>query len=287
MKKSRNTKTLLSFYRKKIIAYFLALLMISPPMTLGASPLPPSQNANIKPGAINSGKVDMASGNLSFIEKIFDLKGYKLTLKYNSEGLYDKATYLNGNKPTGVAGLGWQLSKDRIVRLTHQTANVTDDEYILNAHGTISKLIFENESNDTLQFRLKSNPYWRIYFLSSKDQWIIQKQNGTQYIYGDGSPATSLISHPANSTETSIKWDNWVGSSVVVQGQESFSTAWNLAAIDDKYGDRVKLFYSEDKENIGRSTSNIKHTQASYLTKVVDRHGTRIELEYQDKTSDE
>lgn len=271
--------TVMGFFRKKSIAFFMAFLMVYPQLASGvvAAVSPTVEN---RPGAIKTGKVDMASGNLAFSENIFSLKGYKLTLKYNTEGISEDVKSINGDKTTGVVGLGWKLAKDRIVRLTHQTANTVDDEYLLNAHGKVSKLTFEGEVGDTLHFRLPSNPYWRILFLENNDQWIVQKDNGKKYIYGDG----DLIDFESRSTEKGIKWDNWIGSSIVSDNQSQLSVAWNLSAIDNHVGERVRLSYSQVSENVGgNGSAGLLYTQATYLKKVVGMDGNYISLNYNEK----
>lgn len=283
MKKSNTKRTILSLFRRKSIAIFMAFIVIIPQMSFGLTSSAPTGTLNGRPGAIKTGKIDVASGNLAFTENIFSLQGYKLTLKYNTEQIAETVTRINDTHSTGVVGLGWHLSKDRIVRLTHQTANTMDDEYLINAHGKTSKLVFEYSSDDTTHFRVHSNPYWRVYYIDRSDQWIVQKQNGNQYIYGDGNSLQTLLTHDANSTEESVKWDNWIGSSVVANGQELMTVAWNLAAIEDMYGDRVHLFYSQDRESVGGSSRALTHTKACYLTKVIDKNDNYIELTYQPK----
>lgn len=287
MKKKVKRKTVMAYFRRKSIAVFMAFLMVFPQIAAGFASPPVGDVSSVRQGAIKTGKVDMASGNLAFVENIFSLKGYKLTLKYNTEGVAKEVKKINDTHATGVVGLGWKLSKDRIVRLTHQTANTDDDDYMLNAHGKMIKLTFEYEAQDTVHFRAHENPYWKIYYLERNEQWVVQKQNGNEYIYGDGELGNTLINHDANSTENSVTWNNWIGSSVVSNNQTPLIIAWNLSAIDNMYGERVKLFYEQERENVGAGSEALEHTRAAYLTRVIGQNETSIQLEYANKGQNE
>jgi hypothetical protein len=236
-------------------------------------------NDYIAPGAMDPRTVNLATGNISLSETLGAIEGYELNIVYSSN-IKEMVTTWNREAPTGVVGLGWALPKDRIVCIANGTGNNKDNQYLLNSGGAIYQMVCsDNQDSAVHHYIIKEQQLWKIIYHLSDQQWTIIKEDGTHYIYGDG---TSLNHH---ATEWGIRWGNWIGASVEPEGQERYPLAWNLAIIENNFGEQVQFKYTQVTATVG--TGILRYTQATYLEEVIGLRGNKLKLTYQDKETDE
>ncbi len=271
---------------KKITAYLLSFLILlgnftpTYAMIIGKTKnLVHPPTINKKGGSISIDQVDLGTGNVTLQEPIFDVEGYQANLIYNSEGVSLKASIWNRDQKQGVLGLGWEYPEDKIIRLTKQTGTKQDDSFLLYTKGNTFSLLFIAKNNDVKEYRIAQHTDWLIKHHIASDQWQVYHPDGQIYIYGDG----SLTKHKSNGIEYNIKWGNWIGSSTVIEDQSQLPISYNISAIENIYGEQVQFFYTKQEEKVGNST--LKHTRATYLTKVKGTRGKTIEYTYENKES--
>ncbi|CAM1344489.1 coiled-coil domain-containing protein [Tenacibaculum amylolyticum] len=255
-----------------------------------------TQNSN--GGSVAAKNVEMGTGNVSFHESLFSVEGYKAFLTYNSEGVQNKASTWNLEQKQGVIGLGWTYPENKVIRLTQQTGNTEDDTFLLYNEGNTYSLLFISETNGVKEYRIAKQSDWVIKHILDQDQWQFFHPDGNIYIYGDGNftitpkkteipELGNLVKHRSNSVEYNVKWDNWIGSSVIPDNQSCVPVAYNLSAIEDIYGEQVQLTYMQEEEQVGSATNSKRHTRATYLKEVKGLRNKTIRFTYADKTSNE
>ncbi|CAM1344491.1 RHS repeat-associated core domain-containing protein [Tenacibaculum amylolyticum] len=263
---------------------------------------PPVMNTTVpNGGSVAVENVEMGTGNVSFHESLFSVEGYEAFLTYNSEGVHKKASTWNLEQKQGLVGLGWSYPENKVIRLTQQTGNTEDDKFLLYNEGNTYPLLFVSVANGIKEYRIAKQSDWVIKHKLDQDQWQFFHPDGTIYIYGDGNftttgtapnqtetPATgNLVKHRSNSVEHNVKWGNWIGSSVIPDGQSRIPVAYNLSAIEDIYGEQVQLTYTQEEEQVGSATNSKRHTRATYLKEVKGLRNKTIRFTYGDKASDE
>jgi RHS repeat-associated protein len=86
-----------------------------------------------------------------------------------------------------------------------------------------------------------------------------------------------------------IKWGgrngNWIDSTTNTSGQEPIALAWNLAEIQNTWGEKVTFNYDVDLELIGNS--GYQYTRATYLKQITAIDGRSVNFVYQLKQYDE
>jgi RHS repeat-associated protein len=182
----------------------------------------------------------------------------------------------NLDAPTGILGLGWQMPIERIVVDKAGSGSATSDNYYLVSNGSASPMVKTGESFDgKWQFQLRNFEFWLVQYDPGKKIWLIVKENGFVYTYGDGSDASS------NATQWGVSWGNWMGSSSQRAAQEQFPLAWNLASIVTPSGYQIQYCYQNINQTV--MSNGLQYTQASYLKQVIDSYGRTITFNYGDK----
>ncbi len=245
-----------------------------------------SDSTLVRSGAAPLHEVNYSSGAVTMEESLLHLHGYAVQIQYHSDGVEKKASLWNRSNPTGIVGLGWALKRSKIVRNAKNTGSELDDSYYLNIDGTTHELIYFDKQDSTgfptKKYFVKSNPNWKIHRNLSLDQWVLIKEDGTKYIFGDG----SLVESPnRNSTEKAVKWGNWIGASIDPNNQSNFSTAWNLVQILSVTQIPVDFYYQQVEDQIGKNGKLF--TKAIYLDYVVDYTGEMIKFIYGSKEPNE
>ncbi|MFC5048363.1 RHS repeat-associated core domain-containing protein [Aquimarina hainanensis] len=289
---------------RKLGAYLLSILMMSSSFSptyayakylMGLTPSNTGflqvdkEIIDFKGGSSKVDQVDLGTGNVALSASLFSVEGYNAKIRYSSEGVAKKASVWNRDQKQGVIGLGWSYPEHKIIRLTQQTGTLEDDKYLLYVKGNSFPLLFVSEDNEEKTYRIAKQPDWIIKHQKPKkdkegneirsleeSQWRVYHPNGKIYIYGDG----NLITHVSNGVEYNVKWSNWIGSSVST-GQSLLPISYNLSAIENVYGEQVKFFYTQQKEQVG--SNGLEHTRATYLSKIVGLRGKSIEIKYNKK----
>ncbi|CAL2095781.1 RHS repeat-associated core domain-containing protein [Tenacibaculum sp. 190524A02b] len=274
---------------KKWGASFLALLIFwgNVPATLANNYARESSISaallaqNKKTGALPVKQLDLGTGNVTLHETLLGVEGYQASISYNSEGVAQKAITWNRSQKQGTLGLGWEYPENRIIRVTQQTGTTSDDSYLLYNQGATYPLLFIEKDKTQKTYRIAKKHNWIVKYHIANKQWRLFMEDGKINIYGDG----ALIKHKANSVEYNVKWGNWIGSSILTEKQELMPISYNLSAIEDVYGEQVKLFYTTTDEEVGKGGK--KHTRASYLTKVEGLRGKTLNYQYKKKENHE
>jgi len=191
----------------------------------------------------------------------------------------------NVEAPTGILGLGWSIDIPKIVVDNKMTGTREDDEYYLVEGGMSNRLYCVNINGGIREYEPELYSKWSINFDSSNERWTIVKEDGMTYVYGDDDI------NSGSAIEYVVHWDNWIGSSSNFSSTKTKrqGLVWNLAKIQNRWGDAVIFEYKKVERPIKNSTS-VKHTEASYLKKISDPLGRTINFidmaketrEYQD-----
>lgn len=199
----------------------------------------------------------------------------KLSALYSSSIKNNLNTW-NIESPTGIMGIGWQMPIEMIAVDKGGSGSATSDLYYLISGGSANPLVKTGETSDGLwNFQLRNFQFWTIQYNPVGKIWIIVKENGFIYTYGEGTNTSS------NATQWGISWGNWIGSSNIGASQVKFPIAWNLASITTPMGNKIQYEYLNINQNL--ISSGLAYTQASYLSKVIDSYGRTINFNYGNK----
>ncbi|MCW3099766.1 MAG: hypothetical protein JWL77_5384 [Chthonomonadaceae bacterium] len=199
--------------------------------------------------------------------------GLSVTLTALYQGILGaEATTWNMDAPTGTLGMGWELPLEQIVAMPVGTAAKEDTIYYLLSGGNRNRLI---ETDIPHQFVVQDYQFWSVTFDPAANSWTVRRESGDTYSYGGSANGSDLY------VETSVRWKDWIGSSVE-PGATAFTSAWNLRTISNDWGDRLSFAYEYDQVRIGAAGPNF--TRACRLKTVVDVFGRQVTLQYALKT---
>ncbi|WP_339610400.1 hypothetical protein [uncultured Planktosalinus sp.] len=235
--------------------------------------VPETMSFNSNAGSQSS--VNQSNGKLNLSLNLISLKGYKdlnasFGISYDGAQVVKNAKYSNEFSPTGALGLGWNMQFSRIVADNKLTAARDDDTFYL-FEGGLNKLIAINKTINRIEFRLTMHKPWKVYFYPNEEKWEIIKENGYKYTYAN--------------VDWSVYWDNWIGDSNQTNASRQGSS-WNITKVEDMFGNKVEYKYINVEQSLN-NTGSIKHTEATYLKKIIGPLGEEIRFVYQEKTNDE
>lgn len=226
----------------------------------------------------------MYSGDMVYSHNLITLKGRNnmditLTLNYSSNVLLNVRAG-NDIAPTGWLGLGWRLGFGGIVCNHKGTKTHADDEFSwISTTGVSSRLFRKNNT-----FFLETEPYFKVETVDNNtdgiiDQWIITATDGIRYVYGNQSD-----SDERRATRYTFSWAQHVGSGRNEEPQ-LFPYRWDICEIADGFNNKTQFYYSQKTEKLasGNWQSVKEYTKASYLSKVVNPQGKRVECILQSK----
>lgn len=198
----------------------------------------------------------------------------------------------NMESPAGILGLGWSMDIPKIITDHKQTGTREDDEYYLVQGGSSSHLVRTSSGYDATggyyAYELKSYQFWKIKYYydvmelygspnygSGPNKWVITKEDGTQYVYGDKNSGRNTVQYM-------VRWENWIGNSAQTNGQSQLAYIWNLSEVIDVWNEKLTYEYETVEQFTGSSVGK-KHTEASYLKQITDVFGRKIQFFYNDK----
>ncbi|MEB3340093.1 hypothetical protein [Okeania sp.] len=210
----------------------------------------------------------------------------KVTIIYQSN-IQNLVDTWNVEAPTGILGLGWSMPYEMIAIDNRNTGSIYDNRYYLVSGGSANRLYQDGIAQDgAWNFETEDYKPWDIKYYPKEEKWVIIKENGIKQIYGG-----KKDSFPENNQyiQWGVKWGgnngNWIDSTTNISGQESFALGWNLAEIQNTWGEKVTFSYEVvDAKEIGRG--GYEYTQAPYLTKITALDGRTITFNYEDKQYD-
>lgn len=199
----------------------------------------------------------------------------KVTAFYGS-GSARAAEIWNLDAPTGVLGLGWSLSADRIVVDGKTSRNPLDGRFLLQSGGTLDPLVWYGSDGGTLLFQCASHPLWRIRYEAAVQTWTVLRDDGTTAVYG-GPGGDAVIE--------GVMWGNWVGGSRAESADvHRYPVAWNLAEVRTPGGSAMTWHYAKDEVAIA---DGLTYTRASYPVRLAGPDGGSIDFHYAAKEAAE
>ncbi len=261
----------------------------------------PVTHAAIAATNADANNVNLATGDVSFPVNLATLPGrnglgFGINLFYTSN-VKNIVDSWNLETPTGMAGLGWTLARDKIIRNTNGTGTFEDDDFYLLDQSGLNHFVqtncqdtnFDNSCDLFFYEAVKYNP-WHIEYNSLQEQWTIIKEDGFKYIYGGGVTADGDGNKTSrgDSVEWNIKWNNWIGNSIQADNQTQYASSWNLVAIENSWGDQITFSYKQEQELVGSNgAQRRKYTRSIRLKDLTDPTGHKAILHYLDKFPDE
>jgi len=245
--------------------------------------------SGIKRFQLDSSAVDKASENINLYTRDINLS-LKLVNPVDPDGLgLDISTFLNSHTTQpidtwsremekGTLCMGWPLSYDYISFEGASPASRTDGDYYLHFGGNLYRLILLDKDGSgkdmALTFTVEDFPLWEITYLPdrSKEKWQIIQDNGSVLIFGD-------INSQRNTVQCGTHLENRLGSINTYTGcPEQSDIAWNLSTLTDQWGNTQTYEYQNDELN---STQALNYTRCTYLKRVTDSFGRKVDFYYQ------
>ncbi|MGY0427178.1 MAG: hypothetical protein ACWIPI_10200 [Polaribacter sp.] len=189
---------------------------------------------------ISANSINEVNGKVNYTIPITEISTNRLTvglnLSFKGANAIKYADYSNKVNSTGIVGLGWDINTSKIISDNKQTGYRDDDEFFLLENG-LKKLVCTNKVSANLyEFRVENLPNWKVTYHRNNNYWIIVKENGDSYFYGDSD--TNVIT---NANENIIRWNDWIGDSRATGGTlQTF--AWNLSKISNQWNDKIQFF---------------------------------------------
>lgn len=220
--------------------------------------------------------VNQSNGKLSLTLNLISLQGYNdlnasFGIGYDGANVIKNAKASSEYSPTGVMGLGWGMQFSRILVDNKLTATRDDDSFYIFESGSLNELRAISKTSTTISFELTMHKPWKVIYYTSQEKWEIIKENGYTYTY--------------DNVDWVIHWDNWIGNSNSSGGARQGSS-WNLTEVKDLYGNKVTYEYQNIEQSL-KNTGGLKHTEATYLDKIIGPLGEEIRFVYGDKQSGE
>ncbi len=282
----------------------LAILFICVPFSVYAQADRSTQSAEVQSFFLNpdlegvgQNSVNLYSGDVNLPVSLLSVSGRgglttNVSAFYTSNIQYERDIWAL-EAPTSILGLGWSMGYDKIVRDYKNTGTVHDDDYYLVSGGSSNELIMTSSSSGIKTFEPKNFQPWKITYYSGDERWEIIKEDGITYVFGGGkSGVDGSFGSDGNSVQWGVKWNNWIGSSIITTDQQQFAIAWNLSKVQNTWGDELTYQYLVTEEKVGRPTTGHasegkNHTKASYLEYINTPEGNTIQFIYGNKSTDE
>ncbi|WP_233981136.1 RHS repeat domain-containing protein [Pectobacterium versatile] len=226
--------------------------------------------------------VNHYNGNLSFSFPVLEMASIGgTTIPFSigySSNVQSSVVKDNLLAPTSVLGLGWWIESCSIVALPNWNYSDGSVDYYLNDGGTFYGLELESDNGSTRVYSTKIKTAWLVSYVIQSDHFVVTKENGNRYIFGDDKQLTGYRSK-------SVIWNNWVGNSAQTTGQSAVTTAWHLKSITDLWNNKVSYTYSFVDVAIG--TNGLAYTRAVYLKSIQSPSGQIATFNYMPKYPEE
>ncbi len=261
------------------------------PSTL--SKLPAIRTFQMDGGGIGSipNAVNLFRGDVNLPLELISLPGrgdldVKVAIMYQSN-IQNLVDTWNLEASTGILGLGWNMPYEMIAIDNKTTGSTYDDQYYLVSGGGANRLHQDGVTEDgAWNFETEDYQPWDIRYYPQEERWVIIKENGVKQVYGG-----KQDNFPENNPyiQWGVKWGgrngNWIDSTINTSGQEQFAQAWNLAEIQNTWGEKVTFNYEVDLEQIG--IGGYQYTRNTYLKQITSLDARTVTFNYKDKQYDE
>ncbi len=254
------------------------------------------------PGSMPVEEVNLATGDITMPLSLASLPGisdqliFGLNILYSSNIQADVSAW-NIEQSTGLVGLGWSLSNEKVLVDKAGTLSKADDTYYLQTSGQRYELAKLSTKNGIDSYQTKGKfTNWLIRYEQAKEKWVVTKETGIEHHFGGGVndlDTTTIPSSAGNSVEWGISWGNWIGSSVKKTNQTHFALAWNLSKVVDNWNNKITFKYNQVDAFKGSKailteavgSGGKLFTKAAYLTTVTGTYGDQLKLYYKDMHS--
>ncbi|GAB3517585.1 RHS repeat domain-containing protein [Photobacterium alginatilyticum] len=144
----------------------------------------------------------------------------------------------------------------------------------------------KNNTNDLtvlaggVAFEAFQYDFSQILYYAQFERWELVKDDGTTYFFGDRNNRN-------NTLQWQVKWDNWKGQSSLAKNsagtklQSRTPIAWNLAIVEDIWGDTITFSYDTVEQQVGEE--GLAFTKACYLTTITDMFSRTVNFNYAEK----
>jgi RHS repeat-associated protein len=230
--------------------------------------------------------VNLFRGTLTYPLELVALPG-RSGLDVSVGALYDGAIGAavetwNLDRPTGTMGLGWLPTFEGILVDNRGSSALPGNRYVLVTGERATPLQFDGgrDARGWLTCQTQPHAFWSVAYDPASETWEVVHTDGTTYRYGGKDSGRATV-------QWGVSWGAWIGSSSQPAGQQRYAIGWNLAEIENMYGDKVTYGYTSVEQNVGFPGSGYKsYTKASYLSTITDVFGRQVAFGYQDKTYD-
>lgn len=230
-----------------------------------------------------SGGVNLFSGDASFPLPIYSLagrNGMNVDIKFQySSNIYAKVRARNDIAPTGIIGLGWAFGVGKVVSDHNNTGKYDDDTYFWESPEGLQKKLFLKADNS---FYIEDMPYWKVERKISNGLvigWEFTDKMGKKYYYGN--PDGTYSSNNATRYTVYCKTTNYVGPNLSTCA-EQYPYIWDLACVSDLYNNKIQYTYEQKTEKFDPAM-DLYYTRASYISKIQNPQGDKIEFTYKEK----
>lgn len=256
---------------------------------------------------IESQKFSLESTDLGFIQNHVNLYTGDLELPLNLVSMdapgginVDLTLFYNSNTertshqwerdtPTGVMGYGWSFKYPSIIVDNKNTATRHDDEFYLSDGNpnklvctSISEMYYVDDLGDfyaAARYKTKSYSPYTYYYIESLERWEVWIE-GYKYVYGCKNQNPTAV-------QWIVNWGNWIGSSSVALNSENQAIEWNLAKVQNQWGQYVKYEYQNRNLPISQTAGSLTYTESSLLKTISQTGSFKIELNYNPKGGNE
>lgn len=226
--------------------------------------------------------VNQYHGNLAFSFPVVEMAstgGTTTSVNIGYSGnMHERVLKDNLVAPTSVLGLGWWMESFSIVAMPDWNYSDGAITYYLNESGTFHELVLKEKKDSACEYKTRTKKEWVIFYFPHSDYFVITKENGSQYIFGDEDQLTGYRSK-------SVIWNNWVGNSAVIANQTAVTTAWHLKSVTDLWNNRILYTYNFVDVPVG--AGGLSYTRAVYLSSVVSPTGQVATFNYLEKDANE
>lgn len=130
-------------------------------------------------------------------------------------------------------------------------------------------------------FEIVGNPFWQAVYFADYERWEITRDDGSVATYGGAGESIRAGQDP-NAVCWGIKWDNWIGPSMTVSGQQRYAKAWNLARLENTVGNSIVFNYLVTEQAVGYGS--LTYTKECQLLEAKNDLGWTCTFQYQAKT---
>ena len=280
----------------------------------------PFSSTNL-PGGVEDPDVSRTSGKVLMKLNLGQLRDSSshhvaLTARYNSN-VENNVKLWNRDYPVPDLGLGWNIPRGKIVRVTQETGNETDDVFYYTApdggktirlkyhrskgqgHGVrsyvpennyVPTMVIEHHTGKDLANGRHS--YWRVIHADGSiayfgGDWGKEGETKSDeysevcgHINNGGNEAASVASCVSGAVELGVRWGNWIGPSYEAKHQEHFEVVWHLSAVEDLMGNLTTYSYVQHVQDVGNRAGAKSFSKQAYLYRIQQASGNKLVLRY-------